>query len=87
MKGRSISKCTQQFYFKDNMAQGRLIDINQFIGISLLDYREEIKRPLLKVKLVTLFDGKVQKFFGEMLPFIKNINDSRKEKICQWKWV
>ena len=80
------------------MAQGKMTDEEKQTLISFqkqnlilwdsadLNCRNKVKRSLIKVKLVPLFEGKILRtIFGEMLPFFKNINDSRNKKICQWK--
>ena len=60
----------KQFSFKNNMAQGKMTDEEKQTLISFYkqnpmfwdnadpNYRNKVKRSLIKVRLVTLFDGK-----------------------------
>ena len=63
----------KQFYFTNNMALGKITDKEKQTLISFYkqnpilwynadpkNYRNKVKRSLIKVKLVTLFDGKFE---------------------------
>ena len=76
----NLKNVHKQFYFKNNMAQGKMTDEEKQTLISFYkqnpilwdngdnadpNYRNNVKRSLIKVKLVTLFDGNLPEEFLE----------------------
>ena len=70
-----FQKCTQ-FYFKNNMAQGKMTDEEKqsfYKQNPILwentdpNYRNKIKRSLIKVKLVALFELSLKRFLSSHL--------------------
>lgn len=76
----------KKLYFKNNMSKGKMTGMEKQTLISFYEdnvdpyYRNKVKRYLIKVKLVTLFEANFQKSFWIMLLLFRNITDLRNEK-------
>ena len=68
------------------MSKGKMTGMEKQTLISFYEdnvdpyYRNKVKRYLIKVKLVTLFEANFQKSFWIMLLLFRNITDLRNEK-------